>query len=91
MFAVLFLLLQSATPPADIGLRATVKARSLTIQKQGDVELSLTTKGRNVIDIRAPKANGRKTIPNPEITVNVEARIADPNAPPQVPETTAPQ
>lgn len=91
MLTLLPFLLQVAPPPADIKFRANITARSLTIQKQGDVRLDLTANGRNVVDVQAPKANGRKTISNPVITVNVEARIADPAGLEQPPETSDPQ
>lgn len=78
--------------PADIEFRAAVRARSLTIEKQGQAELVISSdpEGQNLVDIRAPKANGRKTIRNPQVDVDVEVRIADPvrprpmgNAPPR--------
>ena len=81
MIAVVLALLQAASPPADLEFHATVRARSLTIEKQGEARLTLNADGRNVVDVQAPKANGRKTIPNPVVTVNVEARIRDPAAP----------
>ena len=84
------MLLQAAAPPPDIEFHATVRARSLTIEKRGNASLTVTTDppGKPLIDIRAPKANGRKHIRNPVITVDFEARIADPR---RQPETPAPQ
>lgn len=90
MVVTLFAMLQAAASPADIELRATVRARSLVIEKKGDANLTITANGQNVIDIRAPKANGRKRISNPVVDVNVEARIADPNLPHE-PQDTQPQ
>lgn len=72
--------LQSTSAPADIQLQATVRARSLTIEKKGEVSLTITADGRNVLDVQAPKSNGRKTISKPDVRVNVEARIAEPLA-----------
>ena len=87
MIAVVFALLQAAAPPADLEFRATVRARYLTIEKQGEARLTLTADGRNVVDVQAPRANGRKTIQNPMVTVNVEARVRDPAVPPASAET----
>lgn len=88
MHLALFLLqAAAAAPPAapdlvlpDIAINARVQARSLTIERQGDTRLTLRTApdGGNVVDVRAPRADGRRTIRNPTVTVNAEARIADP-------------
>lgn len=91
----LLLLLQTAP---DIELRAEVRARQVTIEKQGDARLTVTTSpdaGGNVVDVRAPRANGRKTLRNVSASVRAEARIGDPlaapaNNPPS-PETASPQ
>jgi hypothetical protein len=76
------ILLQAIEPLPDLEFHAAVRARSLTIEKNGDARLTVTTDptGRNVADIQAPKAQGRRTIANPVITIHVEARIADPAA-----------
>lgn len=73
------LLIQSAP---DIEISATVRARSLVIEKQGTAELVLTSepKGENQLVVEAPRANGRKRIDNPRITIRGEARIAGPEA-----------
>lgn len=75
---ILFLLLQIAAP--DIELNATVRARQLTIEKQGDARLTVTTDpdGGNVVDVEAPKANGRQTLDNVQVRVHAEGRIAAP-------------
>ena len=97
---LLLILAQAAvaqTPP-DIELNANVRARSVTIEKRGDARLTVTTSpdgGGNIVDVRAPDAEGRKTLRNVEVRVRAEARIADPLQPeannqPQ-PETTPPQ
>jgi hypothetical protein len=88
MLTLVLALLQSVSQPPDIELRATVRARSLTIEKQGEARVSVTASGRNLVDVQAPRANGRKTIPNPEVKVNIEARIADPL---RLPEGSTPQ
>ena len=80
------LLLQAAAVQApDIELNINARARSVTIEKQGDARLTVRTEpdGGNVVDVRAPKANGRKTLRNVAIDVRAEARIAAPDQPPQ--------
>lgn len=83
---ILILALQVAQTP-DIELNATVRARQVTIEKQGDARLTVTTSpdaGGNLVDVRAPKANGRKTLRNVDVQVRTEARIADPLAAPAI-------
>lgn len=83
MIPVLLLIAQAAadTPP-DIALSATVRARSMTIEKKGDASLVVWSDppGRNIVDVRAPAADGRKTVRNPVIQVDFEARIAGPDS-----------
>jgi hypothetical protein len=71
---------QAAATLPDIEFKADVRARSLTVEKQGEARLSLTTEpeGENIIDVQAPKANGRKTLRNVRVNVRAEARIGDP-------------
>lgn len=75
----LMLLLQS-TVPADIELRAEVSARSVTIEKQGDARLAVRASpdGGNIVDVDAPKANGRKTLRNVRVRVDARARLGTP-------------
>jgi len=79
---MIFLMLaaQATATLPDIELKADVRARSVTVEKQGEARLSLTTQpeGANIIDVQAPKANGRKTLRNVRINVRAEARIGDP-------------
>ena len=81
----------------DIELNAHVRARSVTIEKEGDARLTVTTDpdGGNLVTVQAPKANGRKTLRNVEVKVHAEGRIADPLQPSRddarVRETTQPQ
>ena len=82
MTIVLLLALQAASPP-DIELRATVRARTLTIEKAGKAEVTVTAGDQNVVSIEGPQTNGRARIANPVFNVNIEARIADPQGPPQ--------
>lgn len=87
MIGALFLLQAIvAPPPADITFHATVRARSLTIEKQGEARLTVRANGQNLVKVEAPRANGRKTIRNPVVRVNVEARIAAPETGPPQPE-----
>ena len=86
MTITLLLLLQAgAAQSPDIELFAQARARSVTIEKQGSASLTVRTEpdGGNVVDVRAPKANGRKTLRNVEVTVHAEARIAQPEQAPQ--------
>lgn len=82
LVAALSILAQAAAspPPPDIAFQAHIAARSLTIEKQGDVNLTLTGNGDNLVKVEAPKANGRKRIDNPRINVDVEVRIDGPDA-----------
>lgn len=77
---ILFLLLQAAAPQSpDIVLDARVQARSLTIEKRGNASLQVTANpdGGSFVDIRAPKANGRKTLRNVDVNVRAEAHIGE--------------
>ena len=80
---LLLILLQAAASQPDIQLNANIRARSVTIEKKGNASLKVTTSpnGDNVVDVRAPKANGRKSLRNVEVNLRAEARIADPLAP----------
>jgi hypothetical protein len=55
----------------------------VAIEKQGDASLTVAASpdGGTQVDVRAPKANGRKTMRNIEITIAARARIGDPGAP----------
>ena len=80
MIAHLLFALQASASAPDIQLGAHVRARSITIEKKGDAKLTVTTSpdGGNVVNVRAPKANGRKTLRNVEVDVRAEARIGQP-------------
>lgn len=94
---LLTLSLQAAAAMPDIQIGARVRARAVTIEKQGNASLTVSTSpdGGNVVDVQAPKANGRKTLRDVEVNVRAEARIADPAAASpnnqSVPETARPQ
>ena len=77
MLAFLLIAAQAATP-ADIELRAKVRAGSLTIEKSGAANVTVTANGENLVAIDGPKANSRKQIRNPAYNVRIEARIAGP-------------
>ena len=98
MIAMLLLLQAAASPPPDIELNADIRARSVRIEKKGDARLTITTSpdgGGNVVDVRAPKANGARTLRYVQVKVRAEARIADPSQTSQnngeKAETTSPQ
>lgn len=87
---VIFFLVQAATAPAqhlpDIELNADVRARSVTIEKKGDARLAVTTSpdGGNVVDVRAPEADGRRSLRNVKVSVRAKARIGEPAQAPQL-------
>ena len=82
---LLLLLLQAGAQAPDIELNADIRARSVTIEKQGEASLKVTTSpdGGNLVNVQAPKANGRKTLKNVNVKVRAEARIADPQRAPK--------
>jgi hypothetical protein len=85
------------TSPADIQLDARVRARQVTIERKGDARLTVTTSpdGGNVVDVQAPRADGRRELRNVDVRIRAEARIADPgqarNNNPEQAETGAPK
>ncbi len=76
---ILTLLLLQASAP-DIELNARVRARQVTIERKGEARLEVRTDpdGGNLVDVRAPKAEGRRTLRNVEVNVRAEARIGEP-------------
>ena len=87
METAILMLLQAAAQAPDIKLNAHIRARQVTIEKKGDARLTVWTDpdaGGNLVDVQAPKANGRKTLRNVEVNVRAEARIADPREAPQI-------
>lgn len=79
---LLLLLLQTSAQVPVIELNANVRARSLTIEKRGDASLTVRTEpdGGNIVDVRAPRANGRRTLRNVEVKVHAEANLGDPKS-----------
>lgn len=71
---------QAAAELPDLQLNANVRARSVTVEKQGNAHLTVTTSpdGGNLVDVRAPKANGRKTLRDVNVSIRAEARVGDP-------------
>jgi hypothetical protein len=93
---LLLIIAQTAAQAPDIELSATVRARSVTIEKQGRADLTVTAEpeGANVVEVKAPKANGRRTLRNVAVTVDAAARIGDPSQAHnnrEQPETASPQ
>ncbi|PAX07116.1 hypothetical protein [Sphingomonas lenta] len=72
------LLLCQAAP--DIELRATARARSVEIERAGEASLTVRSDppGGDVVDVRAPRADGRRRLRDVRVDVVAEARIADP-------------
>jgi hypothetical protein len=97
---MLLLILMQASAP-DIELNARVRVREVTIEQKGDARLTVTTEpdGGNLVDVRAPGANGQRRLRNVEVNVRAEARIAAPDQArdtppsnnPEQPETSPPQ
>ena len=77
---IYFFLLQASAP--DIELGAYVRARSVTIEKQGDARLTVHAQpeGEKLVNVQAPTANGRKTLENVEVTLHAKASVADPQS-----------
>lgn len=80
MILLLFLVQAAAQAAPDLELGVRIRARSVTIEKQGEAKLEVTTSpdGGNVVDVRAPKASGRRELRNVEVNLRAEARIGDP-------------
>ena len=77
---MLFALLLQTAPATvpDIQLRARVTAKSVTIEKKGEASVRVwaSPDGGSLVDVRAPRAGGRKTLRNVTITVDAKASIA---------------
>ena len=87
MIATLLLLQAAVTAepqaPPDIELQANVRARSVSIEQKGEAKLTISTSpdGGNVVDVRAPRANGQRELRDVNVSVRAEARIGVPVAP----------
>ena len=79
---LLLFLLQAATTPPDIELKAVVDARSVRIEKKGEasLEAEAAPDAGSGVHVEAPRADGAATLRNVRVTVDAEARIADPRA-----------
>ena len=83
MSLLLLLLLQTAAPPADIELGVRVRARSLTVERQGKVTLAVRADpdAGSRVDAEATRTAGRKTVRNSRADVHAEVRLGDPSGP----------
>jgi hypothetical protein len=90
---IALMLLQAAAPLPDIQIGATIRARSVSIEKHGDASITVrgAPDGGSLVDVRAPRGNGKKTLRNVSVDLNAEARIADRQAKAAETETSAPQ
>lgn len=81
MLISLLLLQAASTAPPVIELNARVHTDSVTIEKHGDARLTVYAEPEagKIVDVQAPKANGRKTLHNVEATVHAEANVAEPD------------
>lgn len=72
----------AATQP-DLEIGARIRARRVTIERQGEARLTVSSSpdGGNLVDVRAPDADGQRTLRNVVVDVKAEARIGDPLAP----------
>jgi hypothetical protein len=90
---MLFLLLiQAAAAAPDIELNARVTARDVRIRQRGETSLVVRAEPDAGSDVRIekPDAAGRQRLRNVTVNVHAEARIADPRANREPPETTSP-
>jgi hypothetical protein len=93
---MLFLMLiqaaaQAPETPPDIQLQARVTAREVRIERSGEASLEVRGGEGSEVRVEAPPANGRRRLRNVNVTVDAEARIADPQQNQQAPETAQPQ
>ena len=91
------LAIQATAALPDIELNARVQARRVTIEKRGEASLTVSASpdAGSVVEVRAPPANGRKTLRNVDVNIKAQARIGDPLAPADAartpPATSTPQ
>ena len=84
MIALLLALQAAAQPLPDIHIGAIVEARSVRIEKKGDAKLEVRADpdAGSIVKVEAPRADGAKTLRNVRVTVDAQARIGTPQAPP---------
>jgi hypothetical protein len=80
MLLILLILQAGSQPLPDISLQANVRARSVEIERKGEARLTVTAEpeGGSIVDIQAPKAEGRTQLRNLDIRIKAEARLANP-------------
>jgi hypothetical protein len=90
----LALLIQAASePPPDIQFQARVTARDVRIERSGEASLTVRAVPDAGSDVRveSPAAPQSGRLRNVTVTVDAEARIADPRQNREPAETTEPQ
>ena len=80
----------AAQPAPDIQLNVDANIRRVTIERSGEASLEVTGGEGSVVRVEAPQANGRRTLRNVNVRVRAEARVGDPQNPPEA-ETPPPQ
>jgi hypothetical protein len=87
MLSTLFLLQAAAAPQAqaapDIQLDIGLSARRVTVERRGEASLEAHAgpDGGSVVNVEAPRGDGRRTLREVDVRVRAEARIADPRDP----------
>lgn len=78
MLMLAILALQAAVLP-DVSLKATVDARSLTVEQRGAARLDVVASpdAGSLVKVVAPPVNGRRTTRDVRVEVDAEARIAN--------------
>jgi hypothetical protein len=78
----LVLLLQAAAPAPDIELNVHLKAKSVTIEQQGEAKLSVHAEpdaGTSGVKTNVqPRAEGRRELHNVTVDIHASASLADP-------------
>lgn len=80
---LVLLAFQAATALPDVDLRARVQARRVEIENSGNALLTVRASpdAGSSVEVRAPRANGRKTLGNVDVNIHAQAQISDPAAP----------
>jgi hypothetical protein len=74
MLLLTLLAAQAATPP-DISIKATVQARSMTVEQSGSSRVTVTANGQEVVSSKGAGDGGRRRVSNPRLRVDIEARV----------------
>ena len=77
-----FLLLLQAAAHPDIQIGARLSAERVTIEQKGvaSLEVASSPEGSNRVVVEAPRADGKRILRNVQVSVDAEARIADPDS-----------